>query len=123
MTESISRILGQPVNKPAEYQPLTEALTEDDLVNMIMGVQDGDLRKGLKALKKGQLKKIYGAITGQTPDCGADGAEGEEGDDEPANQIKKLAGKKAEKPEPKDDKKDKADDKKPADGDKKDDKK
>lgn len=119
MTESISRILGQPVSKPAEYQPLTEALSEQDLVNMIMGVQDGDLRKGLAALKKGQLKKIYAAITGHSTE--GDGGEGEgEGDDdgadEPASQIKKLAGgkpeKKEDKPDDKAGKKDSKDDKK-----------
>ena len=71
---------------------ITEATwTEADLINAIMGAVDGDnakMRKALGALKKGQLKKVYGAATGASAEQvnaevgGDDDDDGYESDDD-----------------------------------------
>lgn len=80
MTDLIAKLTGKPVQ---------EAMSECDFVNMIVGAAAGDMTKladGLKTLKKGQLKKLYAAITGEQPEVGSeeveDGEDGDEGDNE-----------------------------------------
>ena len=81
----IERLLGKTT--PA---PVYEAWEAPDFVNAILGACGDDTQKlsdGLKTLKKGVLKKLYTAVSGQAAPEGADdgGIEDDsELDDEPA---------------------------------------
>ena len=69
MSTIISRILGQKIQEAA--------WTESDIINAIVGCCGNDVEKwkeALGAIKKGQLKKIYSAASGQN-------IEAEEGDE------------------------------------------
>lgn len=61
MNSTISKILGQPIQEAA--------LEQDDVIHMILGCCGSDqekLKKGLKILSKGQLKKLYAEVSGKT---------------------------------------------------------
>jgi len=94
----VSKILGRKVE---------EALEVCDVVHMICGAAGEDkeaLKKGLSALSKGQLKRVYNAITGKDTLKDSEGEEGE-GKKEDDKGPKKEENKEAKKEEPKEQKK------------------
>jgi hypothetical protein len=108
--ESIRHLVGnRTAPAPAAAKPITEAWTVESAIDAVIGACGTDcdkLRKGLAALSKGQLKKVYCAATG-TAEANCDMEDDAKEDaKEGAEKKESKAEEKAEKDEKKEEKKD-----------------